>query len=148
MGQNSMIIPCNDKRKGADISPLLVIRDIHPMAGVGGMWDLRRVPLSHDSFSLDGRTIDVWPDILTSMIYQMSISGLDIFHNMLTAIISENWDATENEMLNRSGKNKPQIVHTVMPRVCELASGMTCIILMLHYLRRSDYPLLVSNNDE
>lgn len=128
MIQKSEIIPLLRQEEGVRYSPYIDSLG-YPSTGVGFKLGPSGAPLSHYTFTLDDDTIDAWlysyvdatheamtdnddiaqalthcnqprEDILTSMGYQMGVSGLAGFHHMLSAIVDEDWDEAAAQMMD------------------------------------------------
>lgn len=128
MNQKSEIIPLLRQEEGVSHEPYIDSLG-YPTTGIGFKLGPQNAPLSHYTFTLSDNTIDAWlqdnvnsvstsmqqnadiakalthcnqprQDILTSMSYQMGVSGLAGFHNMLSAIDAENWDEAASQMLD------------------------------------------------
>ncbi len=101
----------------------------NPTIGMGFKIGTQGAPIKYFDFRIGDATIDAWlsdnlsylamemadnaeineamqhcnqqrQDILTSMAYQMGVSGLSNFHHMLSAIIDEDWDEAAAQMLD------------------------------------------------
>lgn len=137
MNQKSEIIPLLREEEGVRYTPYLDSLG-YPTTGVGFKLGPQGAPLSHYTFTLSDNTIDAWlqdnvnsvsksmqqnadiakalthcnqprQDILTSMAYQMGVSGLAGFHNMLSAISAEDWNEAVAQMLDSSwAKQTPE----------------------------------------
>lgn len=128
MNQESAIIQLLRQEEGICYSPYIDSLG-YPTVGIGFKLGPQGIPLSHYSFRLSDNTINVWlednlsalklamlgrneiniaynhcnqprRDILISMAYQMGTAGLERFHDMLSAIIKEDWDVAAIQMLN------------------------------------------------
>nr|EKW2108102.1 glycoside hydrolase family protein [Citrobacter freundii] len=137
MSQKSEIIPLLRQEEGVRYTPYIDSLG-YPTTGVGFKLGPAGVPLSHYTFTLDDDTIDAWlcsyvdatheamtdnddiaqalthcnqprQDILTSMGYQMGVSGLAGFHHMLSAIVDENWEEAAVQMMDSTwAKQTPE----------------------------------------
>lgn len=137
MNQKSEIIPLLRQEEGVRYTPYLDSL-AYPTTGIGFKLGPQGAPLSHYTFTLSDNTIDAWlqdnvscvsssmqqntdiakalthcnqprQDILTSMAYQMGVSGLTGFRNMLSAINAEDWDEAVAQMLDSSwAKQTPE----------------------------------------
>lgn len=128
MNKQSQIIPLLRQEEGVEHKPYIDSLG-YPSSGVGFKLGPQNAPLSNFTFTLTDNTINAWlsdyvadvladmakdsniaaamahcnqprVDILTSMAYQMGVSGLAAFHNMLAAIIAEDWEEAVRQMLN------------------------------------------------
>ncbi|WP_330985365.1 MULTISPECIES: glycoside hydrolase family protein [Enterobacterales] len=137
MNFKSEIIPLLRQEEGIRYSPYLDSLG-YPTTGVGFRLGPQGAPLSHYTFKLSDNTINAWlrdninaihsnmqtcyeitaalhvcnmprHDILTSMAYQMGVGGLVKFHNMLQAIVEEEWSEAASQMLDSTwAKQTPQ----------------------------------------
>ncbi|WP_336220731.1 glycoside hydrolase family protein [Citrobacter amalonaticus] len=135
--QESQIILLLRQEEGVRQSPYLDSLG-YPTIGVGFRLGPQGASLSNYLFTLENTTIDAWlsdivknvnsgmlahedismamavcnmprRDILTSMAYQMGISGLGKFRHMLAFIQAENWDEAASQMLDSTwAKQTPQ----------------------------------------
>lgn len=126
----SQIIPLLRQEEGIRYNPYIDSLG-YPTIGVGFKLGPSGAPLSHYTFSLSDNTINAWlqdnvngtlasmqsdseiatalahcnqerKDILTSMAYQMGVSGLAGFHCALSAMAAEDWTEAATQMLDSS----------------------------------------------
>ncbi|MBF0035846.1 glycoside hydrolase family protein [Citrobacter freundii] len=137
MIESSRIIPLLRQEEGVEHKPYIDSLG-YPSIGVGFKIGPQGAPLSHYTFSLVDDTINSWlysfvdstqeqmaanadiasalvccnqprQDILTSMGYQMGVSGLAGFHHMLDAISKEDWEEAASQMLDSTwAKQTPE----------------------------------------
>ncbi|WP_237929953.1 glycoside hydrolase family protein [Buttiauxella sp. S19-1] len=128
MNQKSEIILLLEQEEGTKTKPYIDSLG-YPTTGVGFKLGPQGAPIGHYTFTLTQPTIDAWLqslvdttvssmksnsviapalphcnqprfDILTSMAYQMGVSGVAGFKNMLKAIEAENWSEAASQMLD------------------------------------------------
>ncbi|CAI1771447.1 Phage-related lysozyme (muraminidase) [Serratia quinivorans] len=126
--QKSEIIPLLCQEEGTILTPYCDSLG-YPTIGTGFKIGPQNADLDDYTFSLTKPTNDVWlqslvdqtqadmwanadiseamlhcseprRDILTSMAYQMGVTGLAGFHNMLKAIDAEDWEGAAEQMLD------------------------------------------------
>lgn len=137
MNEPSKIIPLLRQEEGVRNEPYIDSLG-YPTVGVGFKLGPQNAPLSHYTFALGDNTIDAWlqddvddleadmqqnadiaralthcnqprQDILTSMGYQMGVTGLSGFHHMLDAISQDSWEEAASQMLSSTwAKQTPE----------------------------------------
>jgi lysozyme len=128
MNQKSNIIELLRQEEGVRYSPYLDSLG-YPTIGVGFKLGPQGASLRDYTFTLSNNTINTWldelvtavyarmmqnseinfalghcnsarQDILISMAYQMGVAGLGGFHQMLSAIIAEEWETAASQMMS------------------------------------------------
>lgn len=133
----SQIIPLLRQEEGTEHKPYIDSLG-YPTVGVGFKLGPKGAPLSHYTFALTDPVIDAWlqslvdevqadmaendeifsamkacnyprQDVLTSMAYQMGVSGLAGFHNTLAAVAAGDFDKAAAGMLDSTwAKQTPE----------------------------------------